>query len=66
MNIESIPGCFGYYPKALEPNECRRCGLRKLCEVIVIKSLTDPQRSLKLGPFCVQKREGVHHGRSEG
>jgi hypothetical protein len=29
--FDSIPGCFGYYPKAIFPNNCRLCLFLELC-----------------------------------
>lgn len=37
MNLESIPGCFGYYPKALKPNDCSICEAKELCQKVVAK-----------------------------
>jgi hypothetical protein len=30
-DFDSIPGCFGYYPKAIQPNKCELCIYRELC-----------------------------------
>jgi hypothetical protein len=34
-SVESVPGCFGYYPKALYPNNCQTCGWTELCRKLV-------------------------------
>jgi len=35
--VESIPGCFGYYPKAIYPNNCGQCGWAQLCKKFVAR-----------------------------
>ena len=37
MNVESLPGCFGYYPKAIFPNDCRNCPTMELCKKFIAK-----------------------------
>jgi hypothetical protein len=29
--FDTIPGCYGYYPKAIFPNQCRFCLFLELC-----------------------------------
>jgi len=32
-DLESLPGCFLEYPRSIEPNSCKNCSVRRLCEV---------------------------------
>jgi len=32
-----LPGCFGYYPKPIPPNDCQNCGWAELCRKFVAK-----------------------------
>jgi hypothetical protein len=36
-SVESVPGCFGYYPKAIFPNNCIGCAWVALCKKVVAK-----------------------------
>jgi hypothetical protein len=32
---DSLPGCIGYYPKAVYPNNCQTCAVCELCRKFV-------------------------------
>jgi hypothetical protein len=41
-NVESVPGCFGYYPQAVFTNNCQNCGWVELCKRVVAKDRLTP------------------------
>jgi len=32
-DLENLPECFLQYPRSIEPNSCKDCSVRRLCEV---------------------------------
>ena len=36
-DTDSVPGCIGYYPKAIAPNDCKTCAWTELCKRMVAK-----------------------------
>jgi hypothetical protein len=38
----SLPGCFGFYPKPLGANKCETCEYNQLCPKVVAKERLQP------------------------
>jgi hypothetical protein len=37
MSNNSVPGCVGFYPKSIPPNNCQNCGWIDVCKRVVAK-----------------------------
>lgn len=37
-DLDTLPGCIGYFPNAIDPNNCDICKARGLCKKLIAKS----------------------------